>query len=529
MPWRDVAAPVRMQRVALVAPAAMLRDLLVVVADAGTVELDTTEAAGPGGVLAAGQGGALAAAGTGTTEAGGAAGTGTTEAAGTEQPRLSPTAPDPAELRRRGRTDLLVGEADLARHEAAAVVRGEVTGLLGWTPAAEVGPLTDRLAPVGAAVVPLAVPRGVDPPTLLRDAGVRRSFTPLVETYGTVPYADVDPSVLAAVAYMVMFGMMFGDVGHGALLVAGGLLLRAGRPRRLARFAKVWPFVVGSGVAAIGFGLLYGECFGPTGLVPVLWIQPLEEPITLLAVALGLGFVLLAVAQGVGTVNRWREGGWPLALSAPSGIAGAALLAGLGVLALGAVEGLGWVVLVGVLVMVGGVTLAFVGFLAASGGGGAGVTQAGVEVFDAVLRVGTNLVSFTRLAAFGLTHAALGQVVWDGTTTLWGAGGILVVAAVAVFVLGNALAFALEALVAGVQALRLEYYELFSRIFTGEGRPFRPWHVPTDPSAPATTGLMATAPTALTAAPVPAATRPPAPPVPSDAAAPPPVPIEGAS
>jgi V/A-type H+-transporting ATPase subunit I len=91
-------------------------------------------------------------------------------------------------------------------------------------------------------------------------------------------------------------------------------------------------------------------------------------------------------------------------------------------------------------------------------------------------------VSFARLAAFGLTHAALGLVVWDGTTALWGAGGLLVVAAVALFVVGNAVAFALEGLVAGVQALRLEYYELFSRVFTAEGRPFRPWHVAVDPS-----------------------------------------------
>ena len=53
-------------------------------------------------------------------------------------------------------------------------------------------------------------------------------------------------------------------------------------------------------------------------------------------------------------------------------------------------------------------------------------------------------------------------------------------AAVIVFVVGNVLAFALEALVAGVQALRLEYYELFSRIFADQGRPFRPWHVPTE-------------------------------------------------
>src|SRR5664280_1388634 len=85
--------------------------------------------------------------------------------------------------------------------------------------------------------------------------------------------------------------------------------------------------------------------------------------------------------------------------------------------------------------------------------------------------------SFARLAAFGLTHAALGQVIWQGTTALWRPGPVTVGAAL-LFVAGNVLAFALEALVAGVQALRLEYYELFSRVFESEGQPFRPWHIP---------------------------------------------------
>ena len=86
-------------------------------------------------------------------------------------------------------------------------------------------------------------------------------------------------------------------------------------------------------------------------------------------------------------------------------------------------------------------------------------------------------MSFARLAAFGLTHAALGLLVWEGTRALWHRGGVLAAAAVVVFAVGNALAFGLEALVAAIQALRLEYYELFSRVFVGQGRPFRPWHL----------------------------------------------------
>jgi V/A-type H+-transporting ATPase subunit I len=466
MVWRDVGAPVRMQRVALVAPRTAVRAMLVRVADAGTVEVDQALSEGGPGVVPVRRF--------------------VSEGAGSGPPRLSATTPDLEDLARAGREDLLAGEAELDARAAVTLVRGDVAALACWMPAAAVPDLAGRLAEVGAGVVPLPTPRGVDPPTLLRGgSGVRQSFTPLVQTYGTVPYVDVDPSILAGVAYMLMFGMMFGDAGHGALLVLAALLLRAGRPRALASFRKVWPFVAGSGVAAIGFGLLYGEFFGPTGVLPVVWLAPLDAPVTLMAVALGLGAVLLACAQVLGTVNRWREGGWPLALGAPSGIAGGALLAGLGLVALGLTTPLDWFVLVGALVMAGGVTLAFLGFLATSGGGATGVTQASVEVFDAVMRVGTNLVSFVRLAAFGLTHAAIGKIVWDATSGLWRSGGLLLVAAVAVFLVGNALAFALEALVAGVQALRLEYYELFSRVFSSEGRPFAPWHVPTDQALPA--------------------------------------------
>jgi len=149
----------------------------------------------------------------------------------------------------------------------------------------------------------------------------------------------------------------------------------------------------------------------------------------------------------------------------------------------------GWYSRQGVLLAAGGVValaglaLAAVGFLAEAGGGVAGRLQASVEVFDLIVRLGSNVVSFTRLAAFGLTHAALGLLVWEGARALWGHGGFAAVAGVALFAVGTALAFSLEGLVAAIQALRLEYYELFSRVFVGQGRPFRPWHLPIVPDA----------------------------------------------
>jgi V/A-type H+-transporting ATPase subunit I len=291
----------------------------------------------------------------------------------------------------------------------------------------------------------------------------------VVETYSTVPYEDVDPTVFAALAYIVMFGVMFGDAGHGLLLVLLGLLLRTGRWARLAALRRGWSFVVGAGVVATMVGVAYGEFFGPTGVLPVRWVDPLEEPVLLLTVAVAAGAVLLAGAYALGTMNRVREGGWRYALYAPAGLAGATLFLGLGLVVIGGFRDWGWVALAGAVVGTAGLVLSFIGLRAAAGPGPAGGLQAGVELFDVVVRLGANLISFARLAAFGLTHAAV---------ALWDRGGAGLLAAVLLFVVGNALTFALEALVAGVQALRLEYYELFSRVFQGEGRPFRPWHVP---------------------------------------------------
>lgn len=457
MPWRDSLGPVRMLRVAVVCPRESLRGALVESASAGVVEFDVSGEAGTG------EAGRLLQ---------------RTPVATDVVPRILRDPPPLEALAREGRADLLAGEQQLEERSAAAVVRDQVVGLAGWIPETEMSPLADRLAPLGCAVVPLPTPRGVDPPTLLHTgSNLNKSFAPLMDTYATVPYADVDPTVVAGLAYVVMFGMMFADAGQGALLLAFGLLLRAGRPRRVASLSRAWPFLVGAGLAAVFFGVLFGEFFGPTGVLPVLWIKPLEQPILLLEVAIGLGACLLGGAYALGTVNRWREGGWRVALVAPTGLAGMATFLGLGLLLLGSYLPSQWLVAAGVGVAVGGLVLVYIGLLAAAGGGATGAAQAGVELFDGVVRLGTNVVSFARLAAFGLAHAALGGIVWQGTTGLWAAGGLWVVAAVVLFVVGNALTFTLQAVVAGVQALRLEYYELFSRVFVAEGRPFQPWLV----------------------------------------------------
>jgi V/A-type H+-transporting ATPase subunit I len=412
MRWRESLIPARMERVALVAPTHSMGDALKVLAARAAVELDLPD----------------------------------------------PSADGPNEF------DRAVG---------AAVVSGPVSGLVGWAPAQRLPELTHHLAPLGCAVVRLSYPRGVQPPTLLSSAGRSSTSRLLVDTYGTVPYADLDPARLAGLAYVIMFGMMFGDVGHGALLLLGGLILRSGRIGRLSRLQKVWQFVVGAGLTSMLFGLLYGTAFGPTGLVPVVWLDPLTEPVPLLLAALLFGSALLGMAYALGTINRFREGGWGVALYSRTGVGGSLLFVSLALLALGVYTSTGWVLTMAAVLATVALTFLSIGLYLEAGGGAAGVAQAGIELFDIVIRLGSNIVSFARLAAFGLTHAALLMVVWNGTTALWVSGWY--VAAIVLLVIGNIVTFALEALVAGIQALRLEYYELFSRIFATEGRPFHPW------------------------------------------------------
>ncbi|MGG7569303.1 V-type ATPase 116kDa subunit family protein [Streptomyces sirii] len=351
----EAVAPVRMQRVAIIAPREVLRDTLVRIAEAGCIEIDRID-----GVGSEAPDSATHRLRRVRTEAQGAV--------------LSACPPDLDALERAGRTDLLAGEAQLENHLAGTVRRGAVAALAGWCPAAELPATAERVACAGGALVPLRTPRGIDPPTLLRSTGVvRRSFTPLVRTYGTVPYADLDPTLPAGIVYVVMFGVMFGDAGHGALLLIAGLLLRFGRPRRLSSLHRLWPFVAGAGLASALAGVAYGEFFGPTGVLPVLWLNPLDEPVRLLAGAVGLGAVLLALAYAAGIVNRWRENGAASALCAASGVAGAALFLGLG-LALSAIY------LGGTGFAFAGTAIALMGlFLAGSGlyattGGGAGVS-----------------------------------------------------------------------------------------------------------------------------------------------------------
>ena len=300
-------------------------------------------------------------------------------------------------------------------------------------------PLAARLADVGAALVRCPRRAGwIRRRSCPGGTPARRSFTTLVSTYGTVPYPDVDPTFLAGAAYVLMFGMMFGDAGQGLLLLLAGLVIRAraaAAVRRLASDVAVRrrrrPSRAPRSACCTGSSSDHrgaaGDLAGAVGGA--------DPPA---GGGRRLGAVLLAGAYLLAIVNRWREGGPATrctprrASPVPRCSSGSAGVTGYYLLGESSSWGWEWVA------SWPGSVLAGAGFVAGAGGRATGLFQAAIELFDSVVRLGSNVVSFARLAAFGLTHAALGWLVWSGTVALWLLGPLGMVGAVVLFVVGNA-------------------------------------------------------------------------------------------
>ncbi len=254
---------------------------------------------------------------------------------------------------------------------------------------------------------------------------------------------------------------MFGDVGHGALFVLTGFLIRR-------RYPQVQVLLTYAGIFSMLFGLLYGSVFGYEHLIPALWISPLEDPVRMLEVAFAWGVLFIIAGTLMRIRNDLVEGLWQQALFDSHGLAG--LLLYLALLA----AGWYWV-------EKGTVTtahqlalllplLAMLGWkwrqMQAPPGEKALVVL--IEGFETFMNYISNSLSFLRVAAFGLNHVALALAVFALANMMHTTGHWITV------ILGNLFIVILEGAIVVIQVLRLEYYEGFSRFFRGDGRPFEP-------------------------------------------------------
>jgi len=387
---------------------------------------------------------------------------------------------------------LLEAEQHFTRTAAAVLVSA-------WIPAREAPAALRRVREVtgGRCAVEAAAPAAGTPdeqiPVLLRHPRWLQPFAGLMTAYGVPCYRDVEPTLFVAVSYLLMFGMMFGDLGQGAVLAAAGAVAWFAGRTGTVRDAGL--LLLGAGLASGVFGVVYGSCFGlPQFRSYALWHDPLEgDPAVLMGAAVGVGVVLISLGLVLNVINRLRRGDVAGALLDKFGVLGALFYWGALVLLLNPALLRKPGVAGPALALVLGVPLA--GWLlrgpleqfrhrhdspAAPGGGRLleAVAESFAEAFEALLSYLANTISFVRLAAYALSHAALLAAAFlmaEQARQLPVGGGV---AAVLLIVAGNLAAIVLEGVIAAIQALRLEYYEFFGKFFQGGGRLFTPFRLP---------------------------------------------------
>jgi len=288
-----------------------------------------------------------------------------------------------------------------------------------------------------------------------------KPFERLVATYGLPPYRGIDPTPILAVVFPIMFGAMFGDVGHGAVLALAGALL-AFHPRLRGKAGNIGEFLLYMGGASVVFGLLFGSAFGLE--FPPLWFRPSEEIMRFMVLCLGFGVGMLSLGVCLNILQSIRRREPLEATFGQWGVFSGIFYWGGLVFLLRYVRGevpLKWAAFVFGLPL----ALMLLGSLLWARKEAVEALMGPVEVVMGYL---TNTISYVRIAAFGLTHAALMSSVFLIADMLPGETGLSAV------VEGNLLVVALEGLVVSIQCMRLTYYEFFSKFFLEEGRSFRP-------------------------------------------------------
>lgn len=341
-----------------------------------------------------------------------------------------------------------------------------------------------RMVPtIEVDVRPAESDKRLKPPTKLKNNWFTRPFQVFVEMYGMPTYGDVDPTLFMAITYTLLFGIMFGDLGQGLLLALIGFLL--GKYKKWS----LGPIMTRIGLSGAFFGLIYGEFFGTEDFLHPLyeWLHgfgisflpfhPMDNANTmpLLLITIGLGSMIILTSIAINTVYKFKHKDYAEAICSPNGVSGLLfygfVLAGIALMTTG-INVFNIVTII--LLIVIPIILIFLKEplhrlfhhekMFPDGIGGF-LTEGFFELFEVLLSYVTNTLSFLRVGGFVLSHAGLMMVV----KVLAGPTLDPIVMA-----LGNLFVMALEGLIVGIQVLRLEFYEMFSRYYDGDGFAFNP-------------------------------------------------------
>ncbi|MCL2215693.1 MAG: hypothetical protein FWB91_01605 [Defluviitaleaceae bacterium] len=306
------------------------------------------------------------------------------------------------------------------------------------------------------------------PPTLLKNLPIIRQFEFFTRLYGLPDYGEIDPTPLLAVTYTLLFGLMFGDIGHGMVLALLGILVQRRWHPDLGGIMTV------VGASAAFFGVLYGSIFGFE--FRPLWMRPQADIMSTIVFAAALGAGLITLSMLLNMYNAFRRGRIGELLFSANGVAGLMFYgAALWILVRVLVQGHPLTLPV---VLLAVLPLIFVSFkhplenllaghrIRPKESIGQFIFNTIIETFETLLTYATNTISFVRVGAFAVSHAGMMHVVLQLSRGAAGAQNILIL------VFGNVLVMGIEGLLVGIQVLRLDFYEIFSRFYKGGGRAF---------------------------------------------------------
>ena len=322
-----------------------------------------------------------------------------------------------------------------------------------------------------------------EPPTKLKNPRFFKPFEMFIRMYGLPANDEMDPTMFVALTYTFIFGAMFGDVGQGLCLFVFGGLLYLIKKINLAGIISI------AGLFSTFFGFMFGSIFGFEDVIPALWLRPMNNMMsvpfigklnTVFIVAIGFGMCLILLCMVFNILNAWKARDVEHIWFDTNSVAGLVFY-GSAVASIALI--LNGKTLPGgiVLFIMFGVPLILI-FLkepltaliekkseVMPKEKGMFVVQGLFEMFEVLLSYFSNTLSFVRIGAFAVSHAAMMEVVLMLAGAESGNLNWIVV------VLGNLFVCGMEGLIVGIQVLRLEYYEMFSRFYKGTGRKFEPF------------------------------------------------------
>lgn len=364
--------------------------------------------------------------------------------------------------------------------------------LVGWIPAEYEGQVESLLSAIESVEVTFTNAKDEikhSPPVKLKNPFFFRPFEYYTEMYGLPNSQEIDPSGFIAITYTLLFGIMFADVGQGIMLLIAAIIML--KVKKMPLGALLIPCSICSTI----FGFIFGSVFGFEELLTPVYkalfglkdkpIHVMEGETTKMLIfgAVGIGVVLLMVAMILNIISCLKRKDIGGALFGVNGVSGLVFYTAL-------VAGLVCTLLLGVNIMtppyiIGLIVLPLILIFLREplskklrgekklfeGGFGSFFVDNFFEMFEVLLSYVTNTMSFLRVGAFVLVHAGMMEVVFVMAGMFGPVGSTITI------VLGNVLVMALEALLVGIQVLRLEYYEMFSRFYIGDGRKYEPVNV----------------------------------------------------